>query len=42
MGVGCIKAPSEGEAQASWMASKGLVYAAGSQDYDTMLFGRRE
>jgi flap endonuclease-1 len=39
MGVGCIKAPSEGEAQASWMASKGLVYAAGSQDYDTMLFG---
>ena len=39
MGVGCIKAPSEGEAQASWMASSGLVYAAGSQDYDTMLFG---
>ena len=39
MGVGCIKAPSEGEAQCSWMASKGLVYAAGSQDYDTMLFG---
>ncbi len=39
MGVGCMKAPSEGEAQASWMASKGLVYAAGSQDYDTMLFG---
>ncbi|MDE1865215.1 MAG: flap endonuclease-1 [Candidatus Micrarchaeota archaeon] len=39
MGIGCIKAPSEGEAQASWMASRGLVYAAGSQDYDTMLFG---
>jgi flap endonuclease-1 len=39
MGIGCIKAPSEGEAQASWMASSGLVYAAGSQDYDTMLFG---
>ncbi len=39
MGVGCVKAPSEGEAQASWMAARGLVYAAGSQDYDTMLFG---
>ncbi len=39
MGVGCVKAPSEGEAQASRMASSGLVYAAGSQDYDTMLFG---
>jgi flap endonuclease-1 len=39
MGVACIKAPSEGEAQCSRMAANGLVYAAGSQDYDTMLFG---
>ena len=39
MGVGSIKAPSEGEAQASRMAADGLVYAAGSQDYDTVLFG---
>lgn len=39
MGVGSIKAPSEGEAQASWMARKRLVDAAASQDYDTMLFG---
>lgn len=39
MGVGCMRAPSEGEAQASWMASAGLTYAAASQDYDTMLFG---
>ncbi len=39
LGVGYIKAPGEGEAQASVMALKGLVYAAGSQDYDTLLFG---
>lgn len=39
MGVGYINAPSEGEAQASYMSKKGLVYAAASQDYDTMLFG---
>ncbi|MFI5412651.1 MAG: flap endonuclease-1 [Candidatus Micrarchaeales archaeon] len=39
MGVPYISAPSEGEAQASHMCKKGLVYAVGSQDYDTMLFG---
>lgn len=39
MGIPHINAPSEGEAQASHMCKKGLVYAAGSQDYDTMLFG---
>ena len=39
MGVQCVNAPSEGEAQASYMCSKGLIYAAASQDYDTMLFG---
>ena len=39
MGIGCIKAPSEGEAQAAGWRRSGLVYAAGSQDYDTMLFG---
>ncbi len=39
MGVYYIVAPSEGEAQASVMCSDGLVYAAASQDYDTMLFG---
>jgi flap endonuclease-1 len=41
MGIGYINAPSEGEAQASYMSNKGLVYAAASQDYDTMLFGSR-
>ena len=39
MGIPYINAPSEGEAQASYMCKKGLVYAAASQDYDTMLFG---
>jgi flap endonuclease-1 len=39
MGVAYINAPSEGEAQASVMCKKGTVYAAASQDYDTMLFG---
>lgn len=39
MGVPYINAPSEGEAQASHMCKNGLVYAVGSQDYDTMLFG---
>jgi flap endonuclease-1 len=39
MGIGYINAPSEGEAQASYMSKNNLVYAAASQDYDTMLFG---
>lgn len=39
MGVAYINAPSEGEAQASIMCRQELVYAAASQDYDTMLFG---
>ncbi|HVC58722.1 MAG TPA: flap endonuclease-1 [Candidatus Acidoferrales bacterium] len=39
MGVPYISAPSEGEAQASVMCKNGLVYAAASQDYDTLLFG---
>jgi len=39
MGIAHISAPGEGEAQASYMCRKGLVYAAASQDYDTLLFG---
>jgi flap endonuclease-1 len=41
MGVGYMNAPGEGEAQASYMCRKGLVYAAASQDYDTLLFGSK-
>lgn len=39
MGVPCVDAPEEGEAQASHMALRGQVYAAASQDYDSLLFG---
>lgn len=39
MGVPYVDAPEEGEAQASYFASEGLVYACASQDYDALLFG---
>jgi flap endonuclease-1 len=38
LGVPFIQAPSEGEAQAGYMAKKGEVYAVGSQDFDVLLF----
>jgi flap endonuclease-1 len=39
MGLPIIEAPSEGEAQAAYMAARGDVYIVGSQDYDSLLFG---
>ena len=39
MGIPVIQAPSEGEAQAAWMCKEGHVWAAASQDYDSVLFG---
>ncbi|MBI4214757.1 flap endonuclease-1 [archaeon] len=39
MGMPCVQAPSEGEAQASFMCQRGDVYATASQDYDSLLFG---
>ncbi len=39
MGIQYVEAPSEGEAQASYMSRKGVVYACGSQDWDSLLFG---
>ncbi len=39
MGVPYVQAPSEGEAQASYMAKKGDVWAVVSQDYDALLYG---
>jgi len=39
LGLPTVQAPSEGEAQAAHMASSGTVWAAGSKDYDTLLFG---
>jgi len=39
LGVPYVEAPSEGEAQAAYMARKGDAYAAASQDYDSLVFG---
>lgn len=40
MGIPVIQAPSEGEAQAAYMArTNSKVYASVSQDYDSLLFG---
>ncbi len=39
LGIPCVQAPSEGEAQASAMARAGTAFAAASQDYDALLFG---
>jgi flap endonuclease-1 len=39
MGIPWIQAPGEGEAQAAHMAINGSVWAASSQDFDSMLFG---
>jgi len=39
MGIPWVQAPSEGEAQAAHIAAKGDVWAAASQDYDSLLFG---
>ncbi|MFB6146006.1 MAG: flap endonuclease-1 [Candidatus Nanohaloarchaea archaeon] len=42
MGIPCIQAPSEGEAQAAYMTKAdypGEIYAVGSQDWDCLLFG---
>lgn len=38
LGVPWVQAPSEGEAQAAFMAKEGMVDAAVSQDYDTLLY----
>jgi len=39
MGIPCVQAPSEGEAQACLLVKKGDAYAVGSQDIDSLLFG---
>lgn len=39
LGIPYVVAPSEGESQASYMARKGDVWAAASQDFDALLFG---
>ncbi len=39
MGIPWVQAPSEGEAQAAYMAKKGDTNASASQDFDSLLFG---
>ncbi len=39
LGVPWIQAPSEGEAQATQLLKDGSVWAVGSQDWDSLLFG---
>jgi len=39
MGIQCVQAPSEAEAQAAYMAKKHLAWASASQDYDSLVFG---
>lgn len=39
LGIPTVQAPSEGEAQAAHLAHRGDVWAAGSKDYDSLLFG---
>jgi flap endonuclease-1 len=39
LGIPVVQAPTEGEAQAAYLAGKGVVWAAASRDYDCLLFG---
>lgn len=39
MGVKWLQAPSEGEAQASFLVKQGEAWASNSQDYDSLLYG---
>jgi len=39
LGVPVVQAPSEGEAQASYMVKKGDAFAVVSQDYDSFIYG---
>ncbi len=39
LGLPRVDAPADGEAQAAYMCRKGSVYAAASQDFDSLLFG---
>lgn len=39
LGLPIVQAPSEGEAQASYMVKQGDAYACVSQDYDNLIFG---
>ncbi len=38
MGIPCVQAPGEGEAEAAFLCKENKAYAVGSQDYDSLLF----
>lgn len=42
MGIPCVQAINDGEAQGAYMCSKGDVYAVATQDYDALLFGAKK
>ncbi|MGC8533652.1 MAG: flap endonuclease-1 [Candidatus Parvarchaeum sp.] len=42
LGIPYVQAPAEGEAQAAVLSQQGKVFAAASQDYDTLLFGAKK
>jgi len=42
LGIPFIQAPSDGEAAASYLTKCDLVFAAASQDYDSILFGAKK
>lgn len=42
LGIPYIQAPSDGEAAAAFLTRRDLVYAAASQDYDSILFGAKK
>jgi flap endonuclease-1 len=39
LGIPFVQAPSEAEAQAAYMASRGDIWGVSSKDYDSLLFG---
>jgi len=39
LGIPCIQAPSEGEAQAAYMVKQGQGWVVSSQDYDSLVYG---
>jgi flap endonuclease-1 len=39
LGIPWVQAPSEGEAEAAFLARRGDAWAVGSKDYDSLLFG---
>lgn len=42
LGIPYIQAPSDGEAAAAYLTKRELVFAAASQDYDSILFGAKK